>query len=88
MRFLMSGNLLRFSNFQNEIDVNAPTIVEGLAKLCADCPLLEPVLFDGAGSLRQVHRLFLNGDALDRGDLDRAVSGGDELTILTAIAGG
>jgi sulfur-carrier protein len=88
MRFVLSGNLLRFSSFQNEIDVDAPTIAEGLAKLCADRPLLQPVLFDAQGRFREVHRLFLNGDALGRDELDYAVNAVDEVTILTAIAGG
>ncbi len=88
MRFLLSGNLLRFSGFRNELQIAAPTVEEGLRQLVAGCPGLAPVLFDGEGQFRQVHRLFLNGEQLSRGDLGCASGDDDEVTILTAIAGG
>jgi hypothetical protein len=87
MRFLMSGNLLRFSDFQNEITIVAPTLEEGLEELVESCPRLKPVLFDGEGRFRKVHRLFVNGDPLERGEIDRAMGADDEVTILIAIAG-
>ena len=87
MRFFISGNLLRFSDFRNEIEVFAHTIEASLASLVARCPALEPVLF-GSGRLRQVHRLFLNGAQIEGADLGQPVGIDDEVTILTAIAGG
>ena len=59
-----------------------------LRKLVERFPQLRPVVLDSDGNLRQVHRLYLNGELLDRGDAGRALAPNDELGILTAIAGG
>jgi hypothetical protein len=88
MKFVISGNLLRFSDFKNQIEILEPTVEEGLAVLVASFPALEPVLFGGAGRFREVHRIFLNGEQLTREDLCRDVGAEDEVTILTAIARG
>jgi len=88
MKITLSGNLLRFSKFQREIDVTAPTVAEGLTRLCGDMPQLRPVLLDADGHLRKVHRLFVNRDQLMNDELARTVGADDEVMILTAIAGG
>jgi molybdopterin converting factor small subunit len=88
MTFVLSGNLLRFSNFQKEIAISAPTVAEGIARLVGSLPRLGPVLLDGAGQLRKVHRLFVNQDQLTNDELARPVGADDEVMILTAIAGG
>jgi sulfur-carrier protein len=88
MRFVLSGNLLRFAGFRREVEVDAPTVEQGLTELVARCSGLGPVLLDGAGQLRAVHRLFLNGEPLAAQELGREVGAGDEVTLLTAIAGG
>jgi len=64
MKFVLSGNLLRFSGFQKEIQIAAPTVAAGIVELCGSMPSLRPVLLDGAGNLRKVHRLFVNRDQL------------------------
>jgi molybdopterin converting factor small subunit len=88
MTFVLSGNLLRFSSFRKEIFISAPTVAEGIAKLVSGLPLLRPVLLDGAGQFRKVHRLFVNQDQVTNDDLARPVDDDDEVMILTAIAGG
>ena len=88
MKFVLSGNLLRFSKFQKEIDIPAPTVAEGITQLIGSLPQLGPVLLDGAGQLRKVHRLFLNQDQLGSAELARPAGANDEVMILTAIAGG
>jgi hypothetical protein len=88
MRFLVSGNLLRFTGFRDTIHITAPTIADGLRLLVGEHPELGPVLFDGQGRFRQVHRLFLNDQSLEATDLGSAVEPDDDVTILTAIAGG
>ncbi len=88
MKFTMSGNLLRFCQFRHEIDVGGATIQEGMNELVAQCPDLRPVLFDAQGRLRQAHRLFHNGDMIAHDDVARPSAPGDEIAILTAIAGG
>jgi molybdopterin synthase sulfur carrier subunit len=88
MKFVLSGNLLRFSNFQREIEVAAHTVADAITTLVGDVPGLAPVLLDATGQLRKVHRLFLNHDQLCAAELARRVGPDDEVMILTAIAGG
>lgn len=88
MKFVLSGNLLRFSGFRREVEVDASTVEQGLKDLVASHPQLAPVLLDGSGRLRAVHRLFLNGEHLTGLQLSREANASDEITLLTAIAGG
>lgn len=88
MIIVLSGNLRRYTDFEDEIEIEAATIPKALAALAERFPGIEPVLFDGEGGVRSVHRLYLNGDVLETGDLDRALAPDDELGVLTAIAGG
>lgn len=88
MKFTMSGNLLRFSNFRDQIEVSGATIEEGVGKLIEACPQLRPVLLDAKGQLRAVHRLFCNGEMVLPAELGAPRQASDEISILTAIAGG
>jgi molybdopterin converting factor small subunit len=88
MNFRLSGNLLRFSEFKNEVQIDAPNVTQAILGLVEKYPLLGPVLLDGDKRMRRLHRVFLNGEQLDSGELDRPVGSTDEVTILTAIAGG
>ncbi len=88
MIIVLSGNLRRYTDFEDEIEIDAATIPDALTALADRFPDIEPVLFDGDGGVRSVHRLYLNGDVLETGDIDHSLSPDDELGILTAIAGG
>jgi len=46
------------------------------------------VLLDGDGRFRQIHRMFVNGDQVMVTELGAPRSAGDEVQIVTAIAGG
>lgn len=89
MIVVVSGNLRRYTSFEQEVEVEASSLRGALDALLVRYPGLRPVLYDGDGKLRSVHRLFVNGELLDAGDdHDRALAPSDELGILTAIAGG
>jgi molybdopterin converting factor small subunit len=88
MNIVLSGNLRRYTDFEGEVELDAASISEALDALVVKFPDLKPVIFDGDGNLRSVHRLFLNGDVLEAGDTNRDLAPTDELGILTAIAGG
>jgi molybdopterin synthase sulfur carrier subunit len=88
MKFVLSGNLLRFSDFQREIVVEGSTVQQGIAALAERCPALRPVMLDGQSQLRRVYRIFLNGKSIAIEELERATSQDDEVVVLTAIAGG
>src|SRR5687767_1911684 len=47
MTIKLSGNLLRFSNFQNQIEVKAPNVIAGIQQLVETYPDLRKVLLDG-----------------------------------------
>lgn len=88
MTIVVSGNLRRFTGFESEVELDADSVPTALGQLVERFPQLRPVVLDSDGNLRQVHRLYLNGELLDRGDAGRALAPNDELGILTAIAGG
>ncbi|HEY3801744.1 MAG TPA: MoaD/ThiS family protein [Kofleriaceae bacterium] len=88
MKFRFSGTLMRFVEFEREQEFAAATIREAIDGLVAKHPQLQNVLFTASGSLRQTHRLFLNGDQLGNDELARAVGEQDVVEVLTAIAGG
>jgi predicted phage tail protein len=89
MKIRLSGNLLRFADHRRDISVEAKTLREGVHELVEQAPMLRAVLLDADGRVQRFHRFFINGEQLGRDDLDdRPVTECDELTILTAIAGG
>jgi sulfur-carrier protein len=90
MRFFLSGNLMRFSNFQREVVIEAGTVQEGLDTLISQYPALREVLLDSARQVRGVHRLFLDGEPLELapGSPHIAVRADSEVAVVTAIAGG
>jgi sulfur-carrier protein len=88
MKFVVSGNLKRFIGFEAAIDLDADSIDSALHQLLERFPTMRSVVLDGKGSLRAVHRLYLNGEVLDCKDTQRTLRPDDELGILTAIAGG
>jgi molybdopterin converting factor small subunit len=88
MQVRLSGTLLRFVNYDNELTCDARTVGDALRTLVDHHPRLAPVIFDGDGQLRTLHALFLNNEQMSSGDLSRALKDDDVLEIVTAIAGG
>lgn len=92
MMFRFSGALLRFTDYQKEVAVDAPDVQGALDALCTQRPVLRQVLFDGEGHLRAAHRLFLNGEQIATAELRSGATPrlgpDDQLEVLTAIAGG
>lgn len=89
MKVVLSGNLKRFTSFEDEVQLDVGSVAEGLDMLVERFPELKPVIFDSDGKLRSVHRLYFNGEVLKNEELDHLTLGPkDELGILTAIAGG
>jgi molybdopterin synthase sulfur carrier subunit len=82
------GILLRFTNYENEIEVGGATVRAGLGQLVERYPTLREVLMDREGSVRATHFIALNGVQLSSGDLDRATREDDRVDIVTAVSGG
>lgn len=82
------GILLRFTNYENDIDVGADTVRDGLIELTARYPKLREALLDREGSVRAAHFIALNGEQLTVDELDHEVREDDRVDIITAISGG
>lgn len=82
------GILLRFTNFQNNIEIPGNTVREGLTALIGQFPGLSDTLLDREGSVRPTHFIALNGEQLHIEELDRATTEDDRVDIVTAISGG
>ncbi|GAA1500641.1 hypothetical protein GCM10009760_62440 [Kitasatospora kazusensis] len=82
------GILLRFTNYENEIEVGGSTVREGLAALAERFPTLDEVLMDREGSVRATHLIALNGEQLSLEELDREATEDDRVDIVTAVSGG
>lgn len=88
MKFTFKGPLLRFVNFQREVEIEGATLQASLEALIERYPELGAVLLDSQGQVRTAHRLFLNSHMITKADLQRPTAPGDRVEILTAIAGG
>ncbi len=88
MRFRIPGVLLRFTDYQSTIDVEAHTVEAALSKLVDAHAPLRKVLFDREGRLRAMHKVFLNGELLDDDQLARPAGANDQVDLITAISGG
>jgi molybdopterin synthase sulfur carrier subunit len=82
------GVLLRFTNYENDIDVDGATVGDGLIALAERYPNLAEVLLDREGKVRPTHLIALNGEQLPRGELDWEATGDDRVDIVTAVSGG
>jgi len=82
------GILLRFTNYESSIEVDAPTVRAALTQLTERYPEMKDVLLDRSGSVRPTHLVALNGEALRPEELDRTSADDDRLDIVTAVSGG
>lgn len=88
MTIRVNGALLRFTDYRRTISVAAPTVGAGLTRLAAEYEPLKPVLFDREGRVRAAHRIFLNGEQLNRDELTRPTGDADSVDLLLAVSGG
>jgi molybdopterin converting factor small subunit len=68
-------------------------VAPGTVKACLDemerrFPGFRQQVLSESGGLHRFVQLFVNGERLERGDLERKLEEGDELEIVAAIAGG
>jgi molybdopterin synthase sulfur carrier subunit len=70
------------------IQVDADTVRSCIEAVEAQYPGFHELILDKDGNLRRYVRLFVNGEAIDRGAIDAPVADADEIQILAAAAGG
>jgi len=84
----VSGTLLRFTDYQRAISVDAPTVEAALVELAGEYEQLRQVLFDREGRVRATQKVFLNGEALEPDELASPAGDADCVELLLAISGG
>jgi molybdopterin synthase sulfur carrier subunit len=82
------GILLQYVDYQSEVEVDAPTVREGLDELVERYPGLRDVLTDRDGSIRRTHLVALNGETVRGDQMDQETGEEDRLDIVTAVSGG
>lgn len=82
------GVLLRFTNYENDIEIVGSTVRDGLTALTERYPDLGEVLLDRDGNVRATHLIALNGERLSARELDLGAAEDDRVDIVTAISGG
>jgi molybdopterin converting factor small subunit len=70
------------------ISVEGHTVRACIEAAEAEYPGFGELVLDRSGELRTFVTLFVNGDTLERGALDRRVEDGDTIAVLAAAAGG
>lgn len=77
------------ANGQSSVSVEASTVSEVVNGLVAEYPGLKSNLLDDSGSVRKFINVYVNDEDIRFLDkLETAVSEGDEVAILPAVAGG
>ena len=77
------------ANGQSVVEIGGASVGDVVDSLIADYPALATNLVDDEGGLRKFVNVYLNDEDIRFLDkLETPVAGGDEVTILPAVAGG
>jgi MoaD family protein len=89
VKVLIPTPLQKFTKDQATIECGGSTIVELLDDLESNCPGIKARLCDDAGELRRFVNFYVNSEDIRFLDgKDTALSDGDEVSIVPAVAGG
>ncbi|MCD4719564.1 MAG: MoaD/ThiS family protein [Desulfobacula sp.] len=78
----------RHTNGQKTIEVEGTSVGEALNNFVALYPGIENELFDKKGKLLHYIEIYLNKESAYPGELVKKVNDGDEIQIITFLAGG
>ena len=83
------GPLRRVTNGEQQVEVDATSVLETIDALDSKYPGIKERLCDESGDLRHFVNVYLNGeDVRFLQGLETATKAGDELSIVPAVAGG
>lgn len=89
VKIIVPTPMQRYTMNHDEVEVGGATVDHALAHLAENYPDIRKHLFNDDGSLRHFVNVYVNDeDVRFSGGLDTAVTDGDEVTILPAVAGG
>jgi len=78
----------KLTNGEDIIEVEATTPLECLHALESLEPKMRKWIYDKHGEIRPQVWFFINGEKIQADGLARALSDGDEVSILLAVSGG
>jgi molybdopterin converting factor small subunit len=73
---------------RGSIEVEGSTVRACIEAVGEEFPGFLEQIFDDSGAVHRFVTLFVNGDEIDRREVDKPVAPTDEVEILAAIAGG
>jgi molybdopterin converting factor small subunit len=89
IKVLIPTPLQKFTNNQATLEGQGATITELLDSLEGTCPGIKGRLCDEAGELRRFINFYVNSEDIRFLDgKDTPLKGGDEVSIVPAVAGG
>ncbi|HLO51574.1 MAG TPA: MoaD/ThiS family protein [Kamptonema sp.] len=89
IKVLIPTPMQKFTNNQATIDCSGGNISELIESLENNCPGIKKSLCDEKGEPRRFFNFYVNREDIRfLEDLDTALKDGDEVSILSAIAGG
>lgn len=78
----------RHTNDQKTLEVEGKTVAEALNNFVTQYPGMKKELFDKRGKLLHYIEIYLNKVSAYPGELEKPLKDGDELQIITFLAGG
>jgi molybdopterin converting factor small subunit len=88
IKIVIPSYLQPFANNIETVEVNGSTVGGCLNNLAKRFPDIEKMIFSRNGRLLNYVGIYVNGEDVYPGELDRPVKDGDELHILYIIGGG
>ena len=89
VKVLIPTPLQKFTKNQASLECNGGTITELMDSLEQSCPGIKARLCDDQGQLRRFVNFYVNSEDIRFLDgADTALSDGDEVSIVPAVAGG
>ena len=83
------GPLRRITQNRDRVEVESDTLAQAIAELEGQFPGISDRLLDDGGELRHFVNVYVNGEDVQFLDgLQTAIKGGDEVSIVPAVAGG
>ncbi len=73
---------------RDSVEVEGVSVRACIEAVGSQFPGFSDLIFDTEGAVHRFVTLFINGDEIDRKDVDKPVVETDEVEILAAIAGG
>jgi molybdopterin synthase sulfur carrier subunit len=80
--------LRRFTNGEQEVEVEGKTVGECVESLIRKYPDIESSLLDKTGNLLKVVEVYVNGESAYPEELAKPIKDGDNIHLVLMLAGG